>query len=315
MCTYNGEKYLEKQIDSIINQTYNNIELIIVDDCSSDTTVSIIKNYQKNYSFIKLFENELNLGFIKNFEKAISLCSGDYIALSDQDDVWKNNKLEVLFKGLNKNESFLVYSDADLVDHNLMTLSNTLIKKLNINPITNDNNLFFIYQSCVSGNTLMFRKELIKKFLPIPSDIIFHDLWIAFVAASIGPLSYVDECLVLYRQHDNNVSSFTREKLKIKKSYNEKINKKVISIEKLLIRIGIFNDYLEKNYPSNKNSIILKNLYNELLKYKKYYFNYKLFKLFNVNKKTLFPTKKRVSAFHLIKFSLGIKLYKIFPFI
>ena len=88
MATYNGEKFLRYMLDSILSQTYQDIELIICDDNSSDSTCLILKEYEKNNSRIKLYFNESNLGFIKNFEKAISLCSGDYIALSDQDDIW-----------------------------------------------------------------------------------------------------------------------------------------------------------------------------------------------------------------------------------
>ena len=87
IATYNGEKYLEEQLDSIYAQTYKNIEVIVTDDCSSDKTVEILKKYYKSHG-LKYVINETNLGFVKNFEKAISLCRGDYIALSDQDDIW-----------------------------------------------------------------------------------------------------------------------------------------------------------------------------------------------------------------------------------
>jgi glycosyltransferase involved in cell wall biosynthesis len=315
MCTYNGEKYLKEQIDSILKQTYENFELIITDDGSQDKTVELINTYVLNDSRVKLFENELNLGFMKNFEKAISLCTGDYIALSDQDDVWKENKLETLIVELKKNDSFLVYSDALLVDSNLKSLGSTLIEKLNLNQITDDNNLFFIYQNCVSGNTLMFKKELTQKFLPIPPDIIFHDIWIAFVASTIGPLSYVDESLILYRQHDDNVTNLNSKIIKVKKSYNEKICKKISNNKILITKLSVFNTYLQKNFPNEKKSKILKNLYSELSNYNKYYFNYNLFKLFNENKECLFLNKEKIRMQSLIKSCIGIKLYKILPFI
>ena len=114
MCSYNGERFIKEQIDSIIAQTYKNFELIIVDDGSKDNTINIIKEYQLKDHRIKLFQNDNNLGFVKNFEKAISLCSGDFIALADQDDVWKKNKLEVFLKNINGN--MLIYSDAILID-------------------------------------------------------------------------------------------------------------------------------------------------------------------------------------------------------
>lgn len=94
MCTYNGAKYLREQLDSIISQTYPIYELIIQDDCSTDDTVAIVKEYMEKYSFIKLYINEHNLGFNQNFKSAAMKATGDYVALSDQDDVWFPNKLE-----------------------------------------------------------------------------------------------------------------------------------------------------------------------------------------------------------------------------
>src|ERR1700748_3070750 len=88
MCTYNGEKYIRQQLDSILNQTWRNLEIVIVDDGSSDDTFAIISEYAEKDSRIKCFKNEVNLGFNKNFEHAVELTTGDYIAISDQDDIW-----------------------------------------------------------------------------------------------------------------------------------------------------------------------------------------------------------------------------------
>ena len=96
LASYNGSKYIREQLDSILEQTYQDFELIICDDCSTDNTWQILQEYAQKDSRIKVFENERNLGFKKNFEKAISLCNGKYIALSDQDDIWIDNHLEVL---------------------------------------------------------------------------------------------------------------------------------------------------------------------------------------------------------------------------
>ena len=124
MATYNGGQYLSEQLDSIVNQTYTNIEIVIVDDDSKDNTVEIIKSYQQKYKFIKLYQNPTNLGIVKSFEKAISLCNGDYIALSDQDDVWLPHKLEELVNKIGS--SLLIYSDAILVDSNMQVIANSL---------------------------------------------------------------------------------------------------------------------------------------------------------------------------------------------
>ena len=97
MTTYNGEKYLKEQIDSILNQTVSDFELIVCDDVSSDSTMDILNGYAAKDSRVHVFRNEENLGFLKNFEKAIRIClDPEYVALSDQDDVWTENHLEVL---------------------------------------------------------------------------------------------------------------------------------------------------------------------------------------------------------------------------
>src|SRR5690606_18169426 len=102
LCTYNGGKYLIEQLDSLVKQDYPNIEIIIVDDCSKDTTLSILNSYSLHYPNIKIHVNENNLGYKKNFEKAIQLCNGEYIALSDQDDIWKLDKISKLINSIEK---------------------------------------------------------------------------------------------------------------------------------------------------------------------------------------------------------------------
>jgi len=112
LCTYNGDTYISSQLDTIINQTYGNIEIIVVDDGSTDNTLPILKHYEETGK-IKLYRNNTNLGFIKNFEKAISLCTGDYIALSDQDDLWELNKIELLVNTIGEN--MLIFSDSEFI--------------------------------------------------------------------------------------------------------------------------------------------------------------------------------------------------------
>ena len=96
MATFNGEPYIQEQLDSIYNQTRKVDEIIIVDDCSTDSTVRVIEQYILSHKDIdiKLYKNEENLGYKKNFKKAISLCHGDYVFLSDQDDIWMTDKIE-----------------------------------------------------------------------------------------------------------------------------------------------------------------------------------------------------------------------------
>lgn len=131
MATYNGEKYLREQVDSILAQTYQNFELIVCDDCSTDSTVRILQENEKQDGRIKVFVNEKNLGFKKNFEKAISLCKGEYIALSDQDDIWLPEHLQVLIENIGDKD--LIGADSLLVDENNNEMGMTFLESIKRN--------------------------------------------------------------------------------------------------------------------------------------------------------------------------------------
>ncbi|MEK7198913.1 MAG: glycosyltransferase, partial [Bacteroidota bacterium] len=110
MATYNGERFLSEQLESILSQSYPNIEMIVVDDGSVDSTVALVESYIKRYPAIRLYVNEENLGYIKNFEKGMLLANGEYIALSDQDDIWRKDKLALLMERIGTHE--IIYSNS-----------------------------------------------------------------------------------------------------------------------------------------------------------------------------------------------------------
>lgn len=199
LCTYNGEKYLEEQLDSLIGQTYPNLEIIVVDDCSKDQTLSILKDYAERFPRLSIFQNESNLGYIKNFEKAILLCKGDFIALSDQDDIWSIHKIELQMDAVGN--SLLIYHDSEFIDQQGMPLH----KKMSdlINMIQGDNFKPLLFFNSVSGHACLFSRELIQHTLPFPKGL-FHDRWLAFAATNLGEIKYLDRALVNYRQHENS---------------------------------------------------------------------------------------------------------------
>ena len=199
MATYNGEKYLKEQIDSLLNQSYKNIEIIIVDDCSKDNTVNIIKEYQHQFNNIKLFVNEQNVGVSKTFEKAIVESTGEYIALCDQDDIWMLDKIEILVNAFGKEDA--VYSNSLLVDEagNSMNIEFKSIMKMQ----SYYSGAPFLLSNCVPGHTIMVRTNFVKTLLPIPARTLF-DLWIGFAAAATNGIKFIDKVLVHYRQHNNN---------------------------------------------------------------------------------------------------------------
>ncbi len=210
LCTYNGEKYLAQQIESILNQSVQVDELVIVDDNSTDQTEEVIKSYANKFPIIKFFKNTPSLGVIKNFERAISLCSGDYIAPSDQDDVWLNNKIEKMLDAL-KEKKGMVFCDLIVVNQHLETLHPSFWASSGLRIGAPQEYLGqLITQNFVTGCACMFTKDIKQKALPFPNNIPMHDYWLALVAACEDQLHRVPEALIQYRQHSNNVVGSVR---------------------------------------------------------------------------------------------------------
>lgn len=207
MATYNGEKYLREQLDSILAQSFTDWELVVCDDCSTDKTVEILNEYAQKDSRIKVYKNEQNLGFKKNFEKAMNLCSCEYIALSDQDDVWTENHLQILLDNMGTKD--LISGNAKLVDSELNDLGTDLFstQKYEIIPDNKEDWFFFLMHGNIfQGAAMLFRKSLLKKALPIPENVKFHDHWIALLASLENGVTYVKTPVLLYRQHGTNVT-------------------------------------------------------------------------------------------------------------
>jgi glycosyltransferase involved in cell wall biosynthesis len=205
MCTYNGADYLPAQLESIAAQTRPPDEIVICDDGSTDETVSVIKQFAGT-----LHTNEKNLGSVKNFEKAISLCSGNVIALCDQDDVWREDKLQVIETAFERNASVgLVFSDAAIVDENLNPLNRRMWNEVGFNAhkrklVSHGRALDVLITGwTVTGATMAFRSQYRNLALPIPTNIqMIHDGWIALTVASVADVIMLDEPLVKYRQHE-----------------------------------------------------------------------------------------------------------------
>ena len=309
LCTYNGEKYLEEQLNSIINQTYKNLEIIISDDCSTDNTISILEKY-KHFNNFHIFLNKENLGFNKNFELAISRANGYYIALCDQDDAWDLNKIDILVSSIE--EESLVYANSMLVDENLKSLNKTLEDKLKVNFISSNSMLNFIFGNCVSAHAILFKKEIVD-FLNFPRNIYF-DQYIAMVCASKNGVKYINKNLVLYRQHSNNTlaqNGFKKRKSifhKIKTKLEKKIkdNEELKDIVNVMKNISTINEY-------DKNILEEYSIY--LNQFSKKYFNLNLFLFLYKNRELLFPISRKSKFKQSFNKSIGYKLYKVFPFL
>ena len=203
LATYNGGRFIAEQLDSLLRQDYPIRELIVSDDNSSDDTLKILE--QRRAETVKVYRNETNLGYIKNFEKACRLCSGDYIALCDQDDIWSAEKISVLINEIVKADALAIFSDAYLIDDSgRMSEAGLWDAVLEGAPVPSpiDFRAFYL-NNCVTGCTLLFKKELLQEVLPF-SGAVPHDWWIAYHAAYRGGLVCCTNKLVRHRQHGNN---------------------------------------------------------------------------------------------------------------
>ncbi len=212
MCTYNGEKFLKEQIDSILCQNYPVNEIVVCDDGSKDNTLELLNQYKKeNPILFNINVNKENLKSIKNFEKAISLCTGDVIFLADQDDIWHKNKTEIITSFLTENENVsVVCTNANAIDENSKFLENNFVmwdvfsKFIKNKPDQYYFNFIVEKGNFATGATIAFKKEIVEKIIPIPViDNYYHDEWIALIASCQDKMKFIDEKLINYRIHSN----------------------------------------------------------------------------------------------------------------
>jgi glycosyltransferase involved in cell wall biosynthesis len=202
LATYNGEKYIKEQLDSILSQLGNDDEIIISDDNSTDDTINIIRSL--NDERIKIYVNKTK-GIVKNFENALNNASGDIIFLSDQDDVWKNDKVKKILSAFSSDNSLtLVFSNAEIIDENGISKNYNFFKDNEAN-YTSIFKAFFKNQFL--GCTIAFKSELKSKILPFPYGIPMHDWWIGVLSLFYGKVKFLNESLISYRRHNNNVTS------------------------------------------------------------------------------------------------------------
>lgn len=202
MTTYNGAEYIRQQLDSFKSQTMLPDELIVCDDGSTDETLSILTSFKTSAPFqVDVYENFENLGYAKNFEKAISLCSGHLIFLSDQDDVWFDNKIEAMEKTMSENPNMLVgINDAEISDGHL--------NPSGIRKSRQVLNLGLSIDSFITGCCTVLRSDIKPIFIPIPADGFVHDTWLHRLAILLASRIFVDQTLQYYRRYEENTSNW-----------------------------------------------------------------------------------------------------------
>lgn len=226
MATYNGKDFIEQQIDSILSNLEENDELIISDDGSTDGTLEIIHDYVKKDKRVTLLAGPKK-GVIKNFENALLHCTGDYIFLSDQDDIWLPNKKQTVMSYFAQDKDLIaVVHDAVVIDENNNIIMESWFK------YRNSKNGFIrnLIKNRYLGCCMVFKRKLLEYALPIPEDIEMHDWWLGLYAELKGKTKFINEKLFQYRRHSKNVSSLNHYSIK------KMIKNRWILLRRLIIR-------------------------------------------------------------------------------
>lgn len=286
MPTYNGEKYLKEQLDSILNQTYKDIRVIISDDCSKDSTSQILKQYKEKDERVEVYLQEKNLGVVKNIEFLLKKVENPLYMLADQDDVWLPNKIEKSVEKLKEEKADLVFGDLEVVNEKLETIypsfGDFMLLNRKIKKYINSYKLNYLY-NCVTGCTVLARKETINKIIPFPtySKYLIHDYWIGLVISLNGKIAYINEKYIKYRQHgDNQVGT---DKISHGFEKLEQVRELFINV-----KLGVFGTYVQRKEIFTKE---IQNLNEKAFDYfkdiqKKKNFNFKGWNIFHELYKT-----------------------------
>ena len=269
LSTYNGEKYILDQLNSLEDQSYPHFDLFIRDDASKDQTLQIIEKFKSNSQLnIIILPTENNLGAKNSFQSLLTYTvqykKYQYFMFCDQDDVWFKDKVLLSYQKIQKlkdtcgtEKPLLVYTDLQVVDENLNILGKSLWQDFNLDPKNNSLN-YMAMQCNVTGCTMIFNHALVKGSLPFTSAAIMHDYWIAMLATSLGHIDYLNQQTIAYRQHSHNVSggadkfNFSYISQKAMKffdpnEFHEVLGRQIIQSESFLLKYknNLSNDKIE----------------------------------------------------------------------
>ena len=210
MATYNSERFLREQLDSILAQSESNWRLFVSDDGSEDNTREILNEYVRNYP-MKIYEVSPIVPYHnvnQNFENALKFTTAPYIMFADHDDVWYRDKMEKTLTHMKSHEDrqqrpCLVHTDVEVVDDTLRTMAQSLWRYAHLTPTQRLSELLF--QNVVTGCTMMINRALLSQSVPFPREIFMYDWWTAWVAAQFGSIAPLDVPTLKYRQHGRNV--------------------------------------------------------------------------------------------------------------
>ncbi|MBO5382228.1 MAG: glycosyltransferase [Bacteroides sp.] len=234
IATHNGEKYIREQLDSILCQLSTEDEIVISDDGSTDATLEIIGNYKdsriKVYTMVHTRKGMKSHYYVtKNFENALKFAKGDYIFLSDQDDIWIRNKVDICMEYLLNHD--MVLHNLECVDGNLQPLNRNIYN----NSFRYKN--YLMRKGKHYGCALAFKRELLQYILPFPQKLVLHDFWIGIMGEIFGRFIFINQALTKYRIHSYNTSGSAHKN----NSLYYKLSYRLYTIKHILLRYCIFN--------------------------------------------------------------------------
>jgi glycosyltransferase involved in cell wall biosynthesis len=267
LTTYNGSNYIKKQVESILKQTVLPDEIIICDDNSNDDTVSQLNTYIN--PSIKIFVNDKQLGAVENFKQAAKLAQhGNWLAFSDQDDIWVPQKLKKLIDEMQLIDDgitpAMVYSDLAVIDKNDNIISPSFWDRQKIRP-DKINLATLLYGNVVTGCTVLINYPMVQELFCMENNDYLHDEWLSLIAYSFGKVKFLNETLVLYRQHENNITFSEDYKIpgfidSIKEDFNYLIGKKKFLPHQFNLAKAFFLQY--RNKLGSKQISIFENFLN-----------------------------------------------------
>ncbi len=260
--TYNGEKFIKGQIDSLLNQTYQNWRLSVRDDGSSDNTIEIVIAYAIKYpqKIIFIEDDKSHLGACQSFARLLNYSTSNYIMFCDQDDIWLPDKIEItlnkmLEQELINSKPILVHTDVKVVDKNLNVLQDSFWKYQKVNPDLKSLNHLLI-QNNVTGCALMINRKLKELSGPVPPEAIMYDWWIGLVASAFGEIEYIGKSTLLYRQHEKSDTGAKKYTIWYFLSMIAKLDQPQELIRKIVRQAGAFKDRFKERLSPEQSEIV-----------------------------------------------------------
>lgn len=241
ICTYNGQKYILELLESIMSQLVTPSEIVVSDDGSTDSTLSIIRQFELKYSNVKIrYIDGPRKGPSVNFITALSIAKYDWVFLSDQDDIWVDNKVDKYFSHVrDQYNPLMLFSDAALIDNDGKLLFRSHLDSVGIQGINLDQRIF--YKNPIQGATILLNRSMLDLIVFLSSnvrvtDVLMYDWWIGILSLNVGKVIFIDEKLLLYRIHDGNLVGITKRKAFLRfKSFYKLVNQTLLLFEVLSI--------------------------------------------------------------------------------